>query len=59
MLAAAADLAARREALLGVVDSEPRLTDAHRRDARRFLEGFFEEIEDTDDFTLMLERRCR
>jgi len=51
-------LAARMD-LVEIVESEPRLTDRNRRKALRYLERFFEIIEDDRSFALQITEQCR
>ena len=57
--AAIALFQSRRAAILAVVDNETRLTDASRRYARGYLEGFFDIIDDPDRVQRALIDRCR
>jgi hypothetical protein len=50
---------ARREALYAVIDRETRLSDARRQAARRYIEGFFEVLDDPDRVRRQLIERCR
>jgi hypothetical protein len=56
--AAAAKFLSRREAMLALVDGETRLPESRRSTARRYLEDFFELIEDSEDYDRMVSRRC-
>jgi hypothetical protein len=58
VLAAAPRFLARRGAMLALVDGETRLASSQRNSTRRYLENFFEELEDADDFARMVRRRC-
>lgn len=49
----------RREAILAVIDGELRLTDDQRRNARRYVEDFFEVINDSGRFQNQIIERCR
>jgi hypothetical protein len=57
-IAAAGRFLERRGALLAVVDGEARLNESQRNSARRYLENFFDEVEDSEDFARMVRRRC-
>jgi len=56
--AAVAHFQSRREALYAVVDGETRLSESRRRNARRFIEQFFEVIDDPERVARLSER-CR
>lgn len=49
----------RRAELFAVIDNESRLSDGNRRSARRYLEDFFEILDNPDRFNRMLIERCR
>lgn len=50
---------ARRAALLAIVDNEPRLSQANRRSARRYIEDFFAVLDDPQRFDRQIVQRCR
>lgn len=56
--AAIAHFQSRRDALYAVIDGETRLSETRRRNARRFIEGFFEAVDDPRAVERMLQR-CR
>lgn len=45
--------------ILAVLDSDPRLGDRSKKQAARFLEKFFEVLEDDKDFERQILRKCR
>jgi len=49
----------RRAQLYAVIDGETRLSEGRRRDARRYIEAFFEILDDPERFDRQLIRRCR
>jgi len=56
---AIAHFQSRREALLGVIDSAPRLSDARRAGARSYIEEFFQIIANPAQVERQLIARCR
>lgn len=56
---AAEHFRSRRDALYGVIDGETRLSQARRRIARRYIEGFFEILDDPERFESQIIERCR
>lgn len=56
---AIAHFRARRDALNAVIAGEPRLSDRARRNAQRYIDGFFEVVEDPGDVERQIIRRCR
>jgi hypothetical protein len=49
----------RREAILAAIEGEQRLSDGQRRSARRYIESFFEVIDDPGRFQNQVIERCR
>ena len=49
----------RREAIFAVIDGEQRLNEAQRRGARRYIEDFFEVLDDPNRFENQVIERCR
>ncbi|MGE0742726.1 MAG: hypothetical protein AB7O98_15410 [Hyphomonadaceae bacterium] len=49
----------RRAELYAVIDGETRLTEGRRREARRYIEAFFEILDDPDRVNRQLIERCR
>ena len=58
-LAAIAEIRQKRVALTAVIAETPALKDATRRTARRYLDGFFDDIETDEKAQKRLLRRCR
>lgn len=50
---------ARREAIYAVIDGETRLSEARRRSTRRYIEDFFEILDDPERVRRQLIERCR
>ncbi len=57
--AAAERFRARRAALYAIIDGETRLPESRRRVARRYIEGFFETLDDPERFNRQIVARCR
>lgn len=59
-LTAAADVfRSRREQIYAVIDNETRLSESRRQTARRYVEGFFEILDDPARFNRQIVERCR
>jgi hypothetical protein len=57
--AAAAAFTARREEIMALIAGEPRLGDARRRTAQRYIEEFFNVLSDPARFERAVTRNCR
>lgn len=57
--AAIAHFQSRRDALLALIDGETRLSEARRTGARRYIEEFFEVIDDPNQVQRQIIGRCR
>jgi hypothetical protein len=57
--AAAAHFRARRAAILAVIDSENRLSQANRNSARDYIQTFFAILDDPQRFDRQIVQRCR
>jgi len=57
--AAAERIRGRREAIYAVIDGETRLTASTRASARRYIEQFFETLDDPQRFNRQIIERCR
>jgi hypothetical protein len=57
--AAAQDILAKRDQLLGIIDSTPALTTRSKNSTRQYLQDFFDEISDPGKFKQHILDRCR